>query len=102
MFVPLLEGSIDIVVSIYSLDTIQLHLPLLWTFMLLINFVCYNLGIVPIKKICEYCNELDTGVCCFTKEILARLHHANVDYSYSVVRLAQWFPPELDNADITF
>ena len=51
--------------------------------MLLINFVCYNLGIVPIKKICEYCNELDTGICCFTKGILARLHHAIVYYMLS-------------------
>ena len=84
MFVSSLERSIDIVVSIYSLRTrFNIHSPLLWTFMLVINFVCYNLGIVPIKKICECCNELDTGICCFTKEILARLHHAIVDYMLS-------------------
>ena len=73
MFVSLLERSIDIVVSIYGF---QLHLPLLWTFMLLVNFVYWNLGMVPIriKKICEYCNKLDTSVYCFRKGILAQLH----------------------------
>lgn len=38
-----------IVAFIYGfMDTMQLHLPLLWTLMLLINFVCENLGIVLI------------------------------------------------------
>ena len=64
-------------------DSISIHLPLLWTFMLLVNFVYWNLGMVPIKKICECCNELDTGVYCFTKGMLTQLHQASVDYIFS-------------------
>jgi hypothetical protein len=105
VFVSSLETLIVMYSSCIHLrftDTIQLHLPYIYTLVHDVDvtdqFRLRNLGYGIIINI-EYFNKLDTGAHCYGIGILVQFYHTIVYYMLSK---GHWFALEFHNADMSF